>query len=48
MPPRGCISILPMNLNDFKGLKCLLGESYNMEMFTEDVVCVDDAESSGA
>ena len=44
MPLRGNISVLPMNLNDFKGMKCLLGEPFNMSLFTDDIVCIGEEE----
>ena len=44
MPAKGNVSVLPMNLLDFKGMQCLLGESFNMSLFTDDVYYVGDEE----
>ena len=45
MPAKGNVSVLPMNLAEFKGMRCLLGESFNMSLFTDDVYCVGDEET---
>ena len=44
MPANGNVSVLPMNLNDFKGMQCLLGEPFDMALFTEDIYCIGEEE----
>ena len=44
MPANGNVSVLPMNLNDFKGMRCLLGDPFDMALFTEDIYCVGEME----
>ena len=42
IPATGNVSVLPMNLNDFKGMQCLLGEPFNLALFTEDIYCIGE------
>lgn len=46
MPAKGNVSVLPMNLAEFKGMRCLLGESFNMSLFTDDIYYVGDEEDA--
>ena len=41
---KGNNSVLPMNLQDFKGMKCLLGEPFDLDLLTEDICCIGDAD----
>ena len=40
MPISGTVCALPMNLNEFKGMRFLLGGPFNISAFTDDVVCI--------
>ena len=42
LPKQGNVSILPLNLNEFAGMRCLCGEPFDMELFTEDVYVIGD------
>lgn len=46
IPPRGNIVVLPMSLSEFRGMKCLLGELPDMEILTEDLICIGEEEDA--
>ena len=42
MPNDGNVSVLPLNLTSFTGMRCLLGEPFDIALFTDDVYCIGD------
>ena len=48
LPADGMVSALPMNLSDFRGMRSLLGEPFDMALFTDDVYCIGEEENESA
>ena len=46
MPAKGNVSILPLSVGQFRGMKCFLGEPFDMDLFTEDVVFIGKPEEN--
>lgn len=46
MPKRGNVSVLPLNLSSFAGMKSLCGESFDMDLFIGDVYVFGNEEGS--
>ena len=48
LPTDGNVVVLPISLGEFKGMKCLLGEPFDMALFTEDIYCIGEEENESA
>ena len=48
MPTKGNVSILPLSVAQFRGMRFLLGEPLNMELFTEDIVFIGTPEDENS
>ena len=42
LPKGGNISVLPLSLNEFKAMKCLLGEPFDVPLYTDDIYCLGE------
>ena len=42
MPKDGNVSILPLPMNVFKGMQCLIGKPFPMSLFTDDVFTIGE------
>ena len=42
LPPEGSIHVLPLNMNTFRDMECLIGDPFDMALFSDDVVFIGD------
>lgn len=48
LPKHGNVSVLQLSLTDFKGIRCLLGEPFPIDMFTDDIIAVGNEDEDCA
>lgn len=44
MPKTGDVSVLPLTVDDFREMKCLLGKPFPIHLFTDDVLFIGEPE----
>jgi len=48
MPKAGNVSVLSLSMAEFRGIRCLLGEPFQIDVFTDDVLILGESEEESA
>lgn len=48
MPKAGNVSVLSLSMTEFRGIRCLLGEPFQIDVFTDDVLILGESEEESA